>query len=142
MKEKVKNAVKEYQCFGCVNGPALECYQNVDSADNDLACKKHCAGTTDWPSVGRIFLLGLPKGFNRLGACENTKINIFEKLEDGWGYDKFNFPVWKHLDEHGNVLVRGLNPRINYPWIHIFLENCMDKIGCIEITKEDMAEMD
>ncbi len=137
MEEKVKNAVKEYQCSGCVNGPALECYKKGEG----LECEKHCAGTIVGPAVGKIFL-GLPIGFNRLGACENTKISIFERLKDGWRYDKFKILVWKHLDKFGNVLVRGLSPRINYPFIHIFLENCMKDIDCVEITKEDMNEMD
>ncbi len=141
MNEKVKKAIEEYQCSGCVNGPALECYEYEDGS---VECKKHCAGTSmggNGAFLGRLFL-GLPKGFNRLGACENTKISIFERLKDGWEYDKFNIFVWKHLDKFGNVLVRGLSPRINYPFIHIFLENCIKDIDCIEITEEDMAEMD
>ena len=35
----------------------------------------------------------MPKGFNRLGSYGEMKPNIFEKFEDGWGYDTFNVPV-------------------------------------------------
>jgi hypothetical protein len=63
------------------------------------------------------------------------KPNIFEKFEDGWGYNEFNYPAWKHLNENGHTIVRGLSPRINVPFIHIFLENCREKINCFEITE-------
>jgi len=89
-----------------------------------------------------LFFLGLPAGFNRLGIAEDTRIHIYEKFEDGWGYDKYNVPVWKYLDENNNTIVRGICPRNNYPWIHIFLENCVEKIECIEITNDEMNEMD
>ena len=119
-----KKAVERYQCPGCVDGSDISCYEK----GNALECKKHCAGTMGFPIMGRFFL-GMPKGFNRLGACENTKIFIFRSLkESDWTYDKFNIFVWKYLDEHGNTIVRGISPRINSPWIHIFLEDCILKI--------------
>ena len=79
------------------------------------------------------------QGFDKL------KVYIFNSFEDGnkeWAYDKFNVPIWKHLDEHNNTLVRGISPRINQTFIHIFLENCIDRIDCIEITEKDVQEMD
>ncbi|RPJ70156.1 MAG: hypothetical protein EHM20_15690 [Alphaproteobacteria bacterium] len=66
----------------------------------------------------------------------------FHDLEKNWAYDKFNVPVWKHLNESNHVLIRGLSPRINMPFLHIVLENCMDQINCLEITNKDIAEMD
>lgn len=129
--------IEEYQCPGCARGSDKSCYVS----ENDmLECTKHAAGTTT-PGIGSFFL-GMPTGFNRLGSKDKLKINIFAKLTDGWGYSKFNVPVWKYLDEHGNTLVRGLCPRINNPFLHIFLENCIDKIDCLEITKDDMNVMD
>ena len=136
VQQIVINAVEEYQCPGCVCGSDITCYEKSDN----LACEKHCVGTLI-SGVGKIFL-GMPKGFNRLGFMDKTKIYIFEKLTDGWGYDKFNIPVWKYLNEHNNTVVRGICPRTNYAWIHIFLENCIDKIECLEITKNDIDEMD
>jgi hypothetical protein len=131
-------AVQEYQCPGCVNGPFPTCFRESDAG---IGCGKHCAGTMRMPSPGLI-LLGMPKGFNRLGPCEHTSFSIFRTRKDGWEYDFLGVPVWKFKDEHGNTLVRGFRPRINHPFIHIFLEDCMDKIECIEITPERLAEID
>ncbi|GAB4343138.1 MAG: hypothetical protein Kow0089_18730 [Desulfobulbaceae bacterium] len=136
VEQLVINAVETYQCPGCVHGSDISCYEKGDS----LACNKHVAGTTI-SFIGRIFL-GLPKGFNRLGVCDDTKINIFKTVEDGWGFDFLNTPVWKYLDEHGNTLVRGLCPRINTPFIHVFLGNHINDIDCYEITADDLDGMD
>lgn len=136
MDEKIKNVIEEYQCPGCVCGSNITCYEKGDS----LECKKHVAGTTI-SHIGQIFL-GLPKGFNRLGFADRTTISIFESLEDGWGYDHFNIPVWKHLDKLGNTLVRGICPRINMPWVHIFIGDWTSIIDCIEITQKHLDEMD
>jgi hypothetical protein len=94
----------------------------------------------------------MPKGFNRLGCSfgdeQQLKIEIYEKFdeEEVWmgnhPMGKFNVPCWKYLNEFGHTLVRGLRPRKNEPFLHIFLEDCRDKIGGIEITKEELEEMD
>lgn len=138
MDKKTKEIIERYQCPGCVCGSDISCYKK----DNDgVGCDRHCAGTTIMPQIGRIFL-GLPNGFCRLGKCENIKISIFDEFEKGWEYDKFNVPAWKHLDEYGNTLVRGICPRLNNPWIHIFIGNHLDKIDCLEITQKDIDGMD
>ena len=137
---KVEEAIQEYQCPGCTNGPYPECFK--DDKTGGLQCESHCCGTIVSNGIGSIFL-GMPKGFDRKGACQHTKIWIFESFDKStWPYDKFNVPIWKHLDKHGNTLVRGICPRLNDPWIHIFLEDCKNKIECIEITTEDISEMD
>lgn len=134
-----EEAVQEYQCPGCVGGPFPECYKLENGS---VGCIKHCAGTMVAPGIGRIFL-GLPKGFNRLGRCENTKVYIWQSINDSeWIYNFLNVPIWKYLDEHGNTLVRMIAPRINDPNIHIYLENCIDKIDCYEITKNDLEGID
>ncbi len=135
---EVKELVEEYQCAGCVCGDSFECYEKVDGTG--VECDKHVAGTYI-SGIGKIFL-GMPTGFCRSGTIDRPKIYIFEKFTDGWGQDKFNVPVWKHLDKKGNTLVRGLSPRINEPFIHIFKGNCLEQIDCIEITKEDVDGMD
>jgi len=136
---KIEEAIKNYQCVGCVSGPYPECFSNDG---NGSQCDKHCAGTTIF-GIGSFFL-GMPTGFNRKGSFKDTKISIYESLlSSTWGaYDKLNVPVWKYLDEHGNTIVRGICPRTNYPWIHIFLENCILEIDCIEITDDDLNGMD
>lgn len=135
MKNKQKEAIERYQCPGCVRGHDISCFE----ARGSLECGKHVAGALS-PGAGSFFL-GLPNGFNRLGI-NKTKVYIFESLKDGWGFDVFNVPVWKHLDKHGSTLVRGISPRINAPFLHIFLEDCMDEINCLKITDEDIEGMD
>ena len=133
MEAKIKRAVETYQCPGCVCGCDITRYEG-DGGE----CTKHVPGTI--ANYGTFFL-GMPKGFNRLGLNKETKINIFNKLSD-FSYDRFNVPVWKYLDENGNTLVRGMQPRWNFPFLHIFLEDCSERIGGIEITKEDIEQID
>jgi len=135
----LKEAVQEYQCPGCVDGIFPDCYE---IEGDDLGCSNHCAGTMI-SNIGRIFL-GMPKGFNRLGFCEKTVIYIFKSFNDlkSWNYNKFNIPVWKYLDKHGNTLIRGLSPRVNLSFIHIFLGNELNNIDCLEITQKDIEDMD
>ena len=136
----IDEAVQEYQCPGCVDGPFPDCYELIFGD----GCCKHCIGTSS-SGVGRFFL-GLPKGFNRIGACIETKINIFDSLnglfQKNWEYDMFNIPIWKYLNKHGHTIVRGISPRINRPWIHIFLKNELTNINCLEITQKDIEGMD
>jgi len=141
MDEKLKKIIENYQCPGCLHGSDVLCYK-VDT--HGIACGKHIGGTTI-SNLGKIFL-GMPTGFNRLGPQGNeTRIHIFDNFNSFkkiWDYDKFNIPVWKHRDEHENIIIRGISPRTNHSWIHIILEDCLDKINCFEITEEHMKEMD
>lgn len=133
-------AIQEYQCPGCVRGPFPSCcVRNIDP-DYGCACNAHQPATTQ-SHIGLIFL-GLPKGFCRLGDSKRTKISIFESEADGWEYNKFQIPIWKHIDKLGNTLVRGICPRINDPWIHIYLNSHGEIINCLEITDQDIKEMD
>jgi hypothetical protein len=136
MENKIKEAIEEYQCSGCVCGSGIECYEKGGGEE----CKKHVIGTLI-SGIGKIFL-GMPKGFDRLGVFHTQKICIFSTFSNGWGYNKFNIPVWKYLDQKGNVLVRGLSPRTNTPFLHIFLCDCLKEIDCLEITNKDIDEMD
>lgn len=138
MKKIVSKSVCEYQCSGCIKGPSLTCYE--ESSIGGVGCESHVPGTRI-PSIGLIFL-GMPKGFNRLGPATGTKIRIFEKFSDEREYDIWNVPVWKYRNEEGHVLVRGLRPRLNEPFIDIYLEDCLDKIKCVEITEKEINFMD
>jgi len=138
LKENVKNAIEKYQCPGCSAGGDVSCFESRDSG---VGCGKHYAGT-GMVGIG-IFFSGMPKGFNRLGLNTNLKPNIYETFESSdWKYDMYNVPVWKHLSAEGHTFVRGFIPRKNDSFIHIFLENCIDKINCLEITQDDLNKMD
>jgi hypothetical protein len=139
MKTQVKNAIEEYQCSGCVSGSDVSCFEENESGG--VGCGKHCAGTMCF-GIGSFFL-GMPKGFNRLGENSKLKPNIYETFESSeWEYDKWNVPVWKFLSKEGHTFVRGISPRVNRPFIHIFLENCIEKINCLEISQDDVDGMD
>ena len=143
MEEKVKKAIEEYQCAGCMKGCDTSCHKPDET--EGIGCGAHHAATI-MLGAGKLFL-GLPKGFNRLGwlgalSGNDFRPKIFEKFTKEDKYDAFNVAVWKHLDEHGHTIVRGLRPRKNEPFLHIYLENCMDKIKCHEITKEETEKMD
>lgn len=140
--DKGQKAVENYQCTGCLKGSSTKdgCYKK----SGDSSCLSHIPGTMIL-GLGKI-LLGYPKGFNRMGPVEKMNTQIFQdekEFSNTWGeYDKFNVPVWKYKSEEGHVIVRGLSPRTNSPFIHIFLYDRMDKINCLEITKQDLEGMD
>jgi len=150
MDDKVKKAVNEYQCPGCSVGPYLEhgctAYGKRHWSES---CNSHSAGTSIGLSIG-IFL-GMPKGFNRtgvgLGEKSRLSLDIFKSFDEIWDkdgkpYDEWNIPVWKYLNENGHTLVRGISPRNNAPFLHVILENCMDRVDCFEVSKQMVEEMD
>ena len=139
MEKNIKKAIESYQCPGCSVGGSTKCFK--DNTDGGVGCGDHFAGTI-LSHIGKIFL-GMPKGFNRLGTNEKLKPLIFEKYESsGYTYDMWNVPTWKYLNKDGHTLVRGMMPRLNRTFLHIFLEDCLDKVDCREITEEDLNNMD
>lgn len=140
MEKKFKEVIENYQCPGCVVGGDIECFEQNNN--DGIGCGKHHAGTMTYPFVGSFFL-GMPKGFNRLGKDNDLKPIIYETFESSeWKYDMWNVPVWKYKNKEGHVIVRGLMPRRNESFLHIFLEDCIDKINCIEISHDDIEGMD
>lgn len=146
---KIQEAVKIYRCPGCMYGPEPTNCDNYNFTVGNGDCINHCPATY-FSGRGKM-LLGLPKGFNRLGPLTSVDkkvwqaLTIFkdaERFRKGYGwYDKFNVPNWKYLDEHKNTIVRGLQPRLNTPFIHIFLGDYTAEIECITITNEDVEGM-
>ena len=139
----IKKWVSEYQCPGCScgNNPESGCFEQLGSI-----CTKHVPGTMMFP--GGTIYLGMPTGFNRIGKIESSACRLFlfssaEEFVSLWnGYDKFNVPVWKHLNEHGHTLVRGLSPRNNMPFLHVHLYDCMKDVNCMEVSQEMVDSMD
>lgn len=135
MDKNIKEAIERYQCPGCMVGGDIECY----GRGLGLECGKHIPGTF-MVGVGKLFL-GMPKGFNRVGSQFDMKINIARKFEN-IHYDKWNIPVWKFKNEFNQVLVRGVSPRLNCCFLDIILEDCLEKINCLEIKQQDIDGMD
>ncbi len=139
MENKIKEAIESYQCVGCISGSNITCYSKSNTGG--IGCGKHMSGTII-SGIGKIFL-GLPKGFNRLGENKKLIPSIFTSYnESDWKFDMWNIPTWKHLNEQGHTIVRGYMPRRNEGFIHIFLEDCINKIDCLEISLEDIKNMD
>ena len=139
METKFKLAIEQYQCSGCVAGCDISCFK--ENSTGGIGCGEHHAGTIG-SGIGNFFL-GMPKGFNRLGEFTKLKPNIYDTYESSdWKYDMWNIPVWKYLSKDGHTFVRGIMPRRNEPFIHVFLENCIDKINCLEILQDDVNSMD
>lgn len=136
MENIQKEAIERYQCSGCMNGGDISCYKPYGGG---AGCGNHYAGTII-SSIGKIFL-GLPKGFCRLGQYADMKPRIYLKWEEDH-YNMWNVPVWKHLDEYGNTLVRGMCPRTTWPFIDIHIGDVRGKIDCLEITQEQIDAMD
>ena len=142
MEEIIKEAVDSYQCSGCTSGSDTSCYEK--SQNLDISCSKHSVGTM---VLGIGWLqIGLPNGFNRVSKGQ-TKIvgfymyKTYEDKEKDFSFDMFNIPVWKYL-HNGHTLIRGISPRTNTLFIQCILEDCMDKIDCLELTSEQVKAMD
>lgn len=139
----IDEAIQEYQCSGCVNGPYPECFVPDDINPQNKACQNHCPGTIIFNGLlTYTVLLGMPKGFNRFSGSKEMRVSIFDTFDDGWGYDFLSVPIWKHLDIHGNTIVKGVCPRIMMAWVHVFLEDDVDKVDCFLITKKEQKGMD
>ena len=140
----IEKAIKDYQCAGCIHGSDPKtCSKFITNSTMGEGCIEHFASTTLYP-IGKIFL-GLPKGFNRLGSIDAKEFrpNIYSSFESSpWTYDNLNVPVWKYLTKDSHTIVKGICPRINLPFIHIFLEDCIAKIDCIEITEDFLESID
>lgn len=142
LSQAVKDALESYQCAGCTCGSNISCYEK--SGGSDISCGKHSAGTM---VLGIGWLqIGLPNGFNRVSKGQNKIVDfyMFETYDDKekhFSFDVFNIPVWKYL-HNGHTLIRGISPRTNTLFIQCILEDCMDKIDCLELTTEQVKAMD
>jgi hypothetical protein len=141
MAMNVETAVKTYQCPGCVDGPYPACYKKDPvgsigrcfplpwNANARYSVKPPFHAKKNFPNTGLYIFINAEK-FHE----ECTPKNPSSALKTNGLYDNFNIPVWKYLDEHGNTLVRGLKPRINTPFLHVFLWDARDEIQCLELT--------
>lgn len=134
MPISVEDSVKRYQCVGCIKGDYPNCFSK---AENSFSCKNHCSGTF-LQFRGKVFL-GMPNAFNIVGSS-NMKIDIYKTYKSYGGYDELNIPLWKYFDD-GVTIVKGFSPRINEPFLHVFLENCCDSIECRFISPEESKDL-
>ena len=69
LSESETKMIEEFQCPGCVRGSDVTCGAFKLLKDNGFSCRGHIPGTA-LSGIGFI-LLGMPKGFNRLGDWYN-----------------------------------------------------------------------
>lgn len=137
-------AVNSYQCPGCMQGPDVETCDRANVTDK--GCTNQAAGVFG-AGIGAI-ALGLPKGFNRFGPGPERKVEVWASYDVLMAYQPnlrtiFSVPVWKHLDEQGNTLMRWYSPRTNCGWSVVVLGDCRDRFPqALEITAEQIADMD
>ena len=122
-----KEAVKEYQCHGCPCGIDLD---SCNEYKENNGCENHHSRLERY--LIDFFRPYIYKDF------EEFK----EKFK---GYDKFNIPISKYVDNRGVLIVRGFMPRLNHPFIHIILgwkQEDFNGINCEHIREEDLEAMD
>jgi hypothetical protein len=72
-------------------------------------------GTVAYP--GGKFVLGLPKGFNKVGEYAAFLLRLWPKgTKPQW--DKLNVPVWS-LEQDGHLFVRTFTPRLCRPSVDV-----------------------
>jgi len=138
-----EGAVREYQCSGCRCGMDQSCGSFVGSYDG---CRGHHPGIY---MTGFTLALGLPKGFNRVGMMDQettVPVRIFETFDaavDKGEYNKYNVPVWAHVNEHGHTIVRMFQPRLSRSEVHVIMEDCLDRVKPVYVfTAEELQKMD
>jgi hypothetical protein len=138
------DAIREYNCPGCVHGPEAPACSRY--APDDKGCRAHHPGTMGL-GIG-AFALGLPKGFCRFGKQPTDRIEIHESWTAMVEAQPnlrtvFCVPVWKHLDRHGNTVIRWYSPRTNAGWSVVVLGDCRDMMpNALDITQEHLNNMD
>lgn len=134
-------AIKRYQCCGCVLGYDTNC-GSLSPANLGVGCGNHYSGTRLTGS-GLIFA-GMPKAFSVCGFEEyNLGIEIYEKFGDNWAFNFLNIPVWKWRNKEGHVFIRGLQPHINKTFVLIFLsDEGYEDIHCHELTIDEINSID
>ena len=142
----VQEMISKFQCPGCTCGtaPCNKCESYKPCGGLSWECENHSAGTMI-THIGRIFL-GLPRGFNHVGACEQGlhkyKIIRLWRVGTSPAWDYLNIPVWA-MEQDGYLFVRTYCPRLNHGFVDIIeggsLElmppetlNVMDFIGEID----------
>ena len=145
----VVEMVGEFQCPGCTCGGKNtmdDCGNIEQSHGMPWTCSNHSAGTMMFPG-GKI-MLGLPRGFNKVGLNrsafsdkQHNPIRLWPKdghpPKDFW--DHLNVAVWA-TEENGHLFVRTYSPRINVNWIDVIeggtLEMVPNAINVAEFVDE------
>lgn len=131
--------IEKFQCPGCMSGGDTHCGHYSLNENYGISCSSHYAGTMIF-GIGKI-LLGLPKGFNRIGPLESEYQKVYLRLwlagqKPVW--DKFNVPVWAMVED-GFLFTRTYSPRNNKTNVDIIeggtLEDIPSEFKIINVGK-------
>jgi hypothetical protein len=132
--------IEQFQCPGCVCGSDTSCGEFELNPMTD-SCINHVPGTMVIP--GGLIMLGLPKGFNKIGPInplkQRTPIRFHAKGDDIGFWDKWNIPVWGMIKD-GFLFIRTYCPRINTGYVDVFQtsESTTLPKGCLDISNWEM----
>ncbi len=113
--------VHEYQCPGCVcgSGPwTCEEYKLSEQKDGPCFCENHTPGTVARP--GGLFMLGLPKGFCKVGRRKEKGDTYVRLWQEGQrpDWNNCNVAVWAMVRD-GVLYVRTYLPRVNLTYVDV-----------------------
>lgn len=131
MNDTQREMIMNFQCPGC-SADCVSCSNcDFDDLGNGMfRCSNHSAGTI-MGGVGKI-ALGLPKGFNKVGAVGNnltefsTNVRLVENPESTQ-YNFFNMPIWA-MEEDGYLFVRCYCPRINFGYVDVIKGGTIEEV--------------
>lgn len=139
--------IGEMQCPGCTCGcaPANECESFKPDREFGFRCDAHSGGT---PITGMGWIyLGLPKGFNRVGAFRAKGDNDRSNNIRLWihpnapFFDNLSVPVWA-MEKDGYLYVRTYLPRINLTFVDVIKGGTMELVPGAENVAEFIDEID
>jgi hypothetical protein len=115
--------IEKFQCPGCVcglNTTKCDKFNIEDLGRNSFQCSGHVVGTRILGVRSNLLVLGLPKGFNRVGNQNQEKGSIvrLHLNPEKTLFDKFNVAVWA-MEEKGYLFVRTFVPRLNETHIDV-----------------------
>ena len=148
-KVTARSATMLFQCGFCTYNDCLGTEDCFEPSKIGVGCDKCTFARVHSSRLEDDIRTGLPAGFNQMGSVGIYDDHIY--IFPSWStlmtdfhteYNRRNVPVWKYLTKDGCTIVRGLQPRNNKPFTHVFLEDVMDKVKCITITEEEVKEME
>ena len=134
-----KSMISEFQCPGCTCGsaPCEKCESFKPGSvpeQGSFFCESWSAGTFMFP--GGNIMLGLPKGFNKVGPIDKEKhkniIRLWDKTKPEW--DHLNVAVWAVVKD-GYLFVRTYCPRVNVTYVDVVKGGKDIPAGAIDVGK-------
>lgn len=145
--------INEFQCPGCVRGSGTDgCPGLSVQPEAGAACDGHVPGTS--ALHGPLWSIGLPKGFNQVGArwvrgdaspgeprAGRSYIRLWLKGEKPSFWGMYNVPVWA-LVKDGYLFVRTYSPRTNFGYVDVIEGGTLDMVPNAINIEPHLDDMD